>query len=160
MYCSILVQKRRKERKEGGEKLVEFRWNEKKEKRGGRKKWLGDKVGSRRTDVWWTVSRRKYVYTFGWCTVNKQQKIDRALIKHWGRDDRRGAADISRPGRLINYARHKRTTITGRHVRATSLLSHRSYNNHTLFVRLHADARVRPRALKKIERVVRRNDAE
>lgn len=46
------------------------------------------------------------------------------------------APRISRPSRLINYARHKRTTITSRHVRGTMPLSHRSYNNHTLFGRL------------------------
>lgn len=71
----------------------------------------------------------------------------REFIKRSSRDDRRRfVADISQQARPINYARHKRTTITDRHVRATSRLSHRSYNNHTLFGRLHTDARVRLRA--------------
>lgn len=105
-----------------------------------------DKVGG------WTASGVDSFAKVCAYTVNKQEKIDRGEHLLNIRAAMTGVEDISRPGRLINYARHKRTTITGRHVRATSPLSHRSYNNHTLFVRLHADARVRPRALKKIER--------
>lgn len=125
----------------------------KKKEKGKEKNWRkGGRDATKLEDgqrLVWTVSRKYVRIAY---TVNKQEKIDRGEHLLNIRAAMTGVEDISRPGRLINYARHKRTTITGRHVRATSPLSHRSYNNHTLFVRLHADARVRPRALKKIER--------
>lgn len=131
--CAYHMKGTKKKKKEKGK---EKNW-----RKGGR-----DKVGG------WTASGVDSFAKVCAYTVNKQEKIDRGEHLLNIRAAMTGVEDISRPGRLINYARHKRTTITGRHVRATSPLSHRSYNNHTLFVRLHADARVRPRALKKIER--------
>lgn len=131
----IIWKERRRRRKRKGKRKIEGKAEETKLEDGQR--------------LVWTVSRKYVRIAY---TVNKQEKIDRGEHLLNIRAAMTGVEDISRPGRLINYARHKRTTITGRHVRATSPLSHRSYNNHTLFVRLHADARVRPRALKKIER--------